>query len=215
MLNFDELLNETKVIAILRGIPSDKLTDVLDAIYAGGIKLAEITYDRTGAVTDDETAANIGRAAAHTNGKMLIGAGTVLNKKQVAMTAEAGGSFIISPDTNTEVIEATKAADLISLPGAMTVSEICTALRAGADYVKLFPANTLPPSFVKAVLAPMRGAKLLAVSGVTPENIPDYLKAGCVGFGIGTNIANKALAESGRFDLITENAKKFIEVCKI
>ncbi len=215
MLNFSELLNETKIITILRGIPSDKLTDVLDALYAGGIRLAEITYDRTGDVKNEDTAANIGRAVAHTKGRMLIGAGTVLDRRQVAMTAEAGGSFIISPDTNPEVIEATKAAGLISLPGAMTVTEVCTALRHGADYVKLFPANILPPSFVKAVLAPLRGAKLLAVSGVTTENIPEYLKAGCVGFGVGTNIANKALAESGRFDLIAENAKNFIEACKV
>ena len=130
------------------------------------------------------------------------------------MTAAVGGKFIISPDTNPAVIEATKQAGLISLPGAMTVTEVCTAVNAGADYVKLFPSNVLGPAFVKAILAPLKNAKLIAVSGITTDNIPDYLKAGCVGFGIGTNIVSAQLAEAARFDVIAENARKFIEACK-
>lgn len=214
MLDFNKLFNETKVIAILRGVPSEKLTNVLDALYEGGIRLAEITYDSTGAVPAEVTAADIGRAVKHTEGKMLIGAGTVLYEEQVKLTASVGGRFIISPDTNPEIIKATKNAGLLSLPGAMTVTEVCTALAAGADYVKLFPANVLGPSFVKAVLAPMKGAKLIAVSGVSPENIPEYLKAGCVGFGIGSNIVSSAAVASDDYKSITDSARKFVEACK-
>lgn len=214
MLNFNEILSETKIIAILRGVPSHMLTDVLDALYAGGVRLAEITYDQTDTIPDEGTASDIGRAVIHTSGRMLIGAGTVLKPEQVTMTQAVGGKFIISPDTNPAVIEASKAAGLVSLPGAMTVTEVCTAVTAGADYVKLFPANILGPAFVKAILAPLRNAKLLAVGGVSPANIPDYLAAGCVGFGIGSNIVTPALCESGRLDLITLNAKNFIEACK-
>ena len=214
MLNFEELFNETKIIAILRGIPSDKLIPTLDALYEGGVRLAEITYDNTDTVPDEGTASDIGRAVMHTEGRMLIGAGTVLRQNQVTMTAAVGGRFIISPDTNPAIIEATKNAGLLSLPGAMTVTEVCSAVAAGADYVKLFPVNVLGPSFVKAILAPLRNAKLIAVGGITPENIPEYLKAGCIGFGIGTNIANSKLASEGKFDVIAENARKFIEACK-
>ncbi len=214
MKNFHELFEETKVIAILRGVPSNQLTNVLDALYAGGIRLAEITYDQTDTIPDEATASDIGRAVMHTEGRMLIGAGTVLRQNQVTMTQAVGGKFIISPDTAPSIIEATKQAGLVSLPGAMTVTEVCTAVNAGADYVKLFPANVLGPAFVSAVLAPLRNAKLIAVSGVTPENIPAYLKAGCVGFGIGSNIVNSATVAAGRFDLITENARKFVEACR-
>ena len=214
MLNFNELFNQTKIIAILRGIPSDKLIPTLDALYEGGIRLAEITYDNTDTIPDEGTASDIGKAVMHTEGKMLIGAGTVLRPNQVTMTAAVGGKFIISPDTNPAIIEATKAQGLISLPGAMTVSEVCTAVAAGADYVKLFPANVLGPAFVKAVLAPLGNAKLVAVSGITVESIPEYLNAGCIGFGIGNNIANGKLANEGKFDVIAENARKFIEACR-
>lgn len=214
MKSFTEFFEETKMIAILRGIPSDKLTDVLDAIYDGGIRLAEITYDRTGSVSDGETVQNIKRAATHTEGRMYIGAGTVLTEKQVSLTGEAGGSFIISPDTNPHVIKATKDAGLWSLPGAMTISEIVTAHNAGADFVKLFPADAFGPSYVKAVLAPLKGIKLVAVSGITPENIPEYLKAGCVGFGIGSAIANTALVKEGKLDAIRENARRYAEACR-
>lgn len=214
MLDFHQLLNQTKIIAILRGVPSDMLCPVLDALYDGGIRLAEITYDQTDEVPDEGTASDIGRAVIHTEGRMLIGAGTVLKPEQVIMTQAVGGRFIISPDTNEAVIRATKENGLVSLPGAMTVTEVCQAVSAGADYVKLFPANILGPAFVKAILAPLRNAKLLAVSGVTPANIPEYLDAGCMGFGIGTSIVNTALCTSGRLDLITQNAKNYIEAAK-
>ena len=214
MLNFEELFSQTKVIAILRDVPSDILTDVLDALYEGGVRLAEITFDRTGATPDSVTAENIARAVRHTDGKMLIGAGTVLTCEQVALTREAGGRFIISPDTCPEVIRTTKENGLLSLPGAMTMSEVCTALRSGADYVKLFPADTLGIPFIKALLAPLRGTKLIAVSGVTPQNIPEYLAAGCVGVGIGSGIVNTALCKARDFDAIEMRAKAYIEACK-
>lgn len=214
MQNFEELFNETKIIAILRGVPSDILTDVLDALYKGGVRLAEITYDRTGATPDSAIADNIARAVKYTDSKMLIGAGTVLTCEQVALTREAGGRFIISPDTCPEVISATKENGLLSLPGAMTISEVCTALRSGADYVKLFPADVLGTGFIKALLAPLRGTKIIAVSGVTPENIPEYLGAGCVGVGIGSGIVNTALCKARDFDGIEKRAREYIEACK-
>ena len=214
MQNFEEIFNSTKVIAILRNIPSDKLTKTLDALYAGGIRLAEITYDRTGATSDSETAKNIARAVKYTEGKMLIGAGTVLTCEQVELTKKAGGKFIISPDTCPEVIKATKENGLLSLPGAMTMSEVCTALRAGADFVKLFPCDVLGIGFIKALLAPLRGTKLIAVSGISPENAGEYIAAGCVGIGVGSGIANAKLCNEGKYDVITERAKAYVEACK-
>ena len=134
--------------------------------------------------------------------------------RQAELTAEAGGAFVISPNTDAEVIKRTKELGMVSIPGALTPTEIVAADHAGADFVKLFPANVLGPSFVKAVLAPMKGAKLIAVSGVSPENIPEYLKAGCVGFGIGSNIVSSAAVASDDYKSITDSARKFVEACK-
>ena len=103
---------------------------------------------------------------------------------------------------------------MISMPGAMTVSEVCDAVNAGADYVKLFPVSVLGPGFVKAILAPLRNAKLVAVSGVTPNNIDEYLTSGCVGAGIGTGFFTTAMLEENRFDLVAQNIQSYVQAIK-
>lgn len=199
-----------KVIVIVRGVAKEKLIPLADAMYDGGIRLLEITYDATGKTSDEETAENIAMLAKEFEGRMLIGAGTVLKESQVELTAKAGGKFIISPDTNKAVIERTRALGLVSMPGALTPTEIADAHRYGADFVKLFPVSTFGTEYVKAVKAPLSHIKLLAVGGVDENNIKDYAKAGACGFGIGSNIVNKKLIEEGAFDKITELARDFL-----
>ena len=214
MKSFDELFSRTRVVAILRKVEPSLLCDVLDALYDGGIRLAEITYDHSGEISDETIAKNIRAAHEHMSGRMYIGAGTVTRASQVELTASVGGSFIISPNTDAEIIKLSRKHGLISMPGAMTVSEISTALDAGADYVKLFPASSLGPKFVKAVLAPFSDARLVAVSGVTPENMREYLDAGCVGFGIGSGIVQSALLSKRDFNAISENARRYVDAAR-
>ncbi|MBQ2710123.1 MAG: 2-dehydro-3-deoxyphosphogluconate aldolase [Clostridia bacterium] len=209
-MNFHELFSETKLVAILRGVPSDQLFELLDCLYESGIRLAEITYDATDDIPDEVTASDIGRAATYMEDRMLIGAGTVIRREQVELTKAMGGKFIISPNMDPEIIRYTKELDMISMPGAMTVSEVCDAVNAGADYVKLFPVSVLGPGFVKAILAPLRNAKLVAVSGVTPNNIDEYLRAGCVGAGIGTGFFTPEQVMARRYDLIAQNVQNFV-----
>ena len=128
---------------------------------------------------------------------MLIGAGTVLTEQQVALTRQAGGKFIISPDTNEQVIRATRAADLVSIPGALTPSEAMTAHRAGADFVKLFPVSSMGPAYVKAVRAPLSHIRFLAVGGVNLNNLSDFLAAGACGVGMGIGEAEKQALAKG------------------
>lgn len=213
-MNFHELFHETKLVAILRGVPSDQLFELLDCLYDNGIRLAEITYDATDDIPDEMTASDIGRAATYMEGRMLIGAGTVIRREQVELTKAMGGKFIISPNMDPEIIRYTKELDMISMPGAMTVSEVCDAVNAGADYVKLFPVSVLGPGFVKAILAPLRNAKLVAVSGVTPNNIDEYLRAGCVGAGIGSGFFTPEQVKARRYDLIAQNVQNFANAIK-
>lgn len=206
---FDSILNN-KIVVIVRGVEKENLIPLAQAMYDGGIRLLEITYDATGKVTDEETAENIKMLSEYFEGKMYIGAGTVLTKEQVLLTKESGGKFIISPDANEEVIKYTKELGLVSMPGAFTPTEIQAAHRAGADFVKLFPITNMGPGYVKAVSAPLSHVKLIAVGGVDASNMAEFFKAGAVGFGLGSNIVNKTYIKEGRYDLITEEAKKCV-----
>lgn len=199
-----------KIIVIVRGIASDKLIPLAEAMYKGGIRFLEITYSADGSVSDDETAENIKTLSEHFKGRMHIGAGTVLTVHQVELTKNAGGEFIISPDTDCEVIRKTKELDMISMPGALSPSEIKAAHKYGADFVKLFPIVNLGIDYVKAIKAPLSHIKLLAVGGINESNISDYLKIGVCGFGIGSNIVSKKLIDEDNYSAITALAKKYV-----
>jgi len=203
-------IEKEKIVVIVRGVESEKLIPLAEAMYEGGIRLMEITYSANGSVSDEDTAKNIQMLSRHFDGRMLIGAGTVITEKQVELTKKAGGKFIISPDTYTEIIKKTRELGLVSMPGALTPSEIQQAHRAGADFVKLFPITNMGVDYVKAVKAPLSHIRLLAVGGIDENNISEYLKAGVCGFGIGTNIAKKALIDVGDYAAITELAKKYV-----
>lgn len=214
MIELIKKIEEEKIIVIVRGVKKENLIPLATAMYNGGIKLLELTYSANGSVSDEETAENIRILSEHFAGKMDIGAGTVLTEKQVELTKKAGGKFIISPDTYDKVIKKTKELGLVSMPGALTPSEIQSAHRAGADFIKLFPIDNLGVSYLKAVKAPLSHVKFLAVGGVDENNMSAYLKAGVCGFGIGSNIVKKDLIEKGDFDAITKLAKKYVSIVK-
>ncbi len=201
---------ENKLIAIIRGVKSEKLIPMAEALYKGGIRLLEITYSADGSTPDNVTAENIKTLAEHFKGRMFIGAGTVLTPEQVRLTRAAGGQFIISPNVNEEVIRETYRLGMVSMPGALTPTEIAAAQSYGADFVKLFPITNLGAGYVKAVKAPLSNVKLLAVGGIDENNMQEYLKAGAVGFGIGSNLTDKKLIEAEDWDGLTRLAEKFV-----
>lgn len=203
-------IEEKKIIVIVRGVEKNKLIPLAEAMYKGGIRFLEITYSADKKVSDEETAENIKMLSEHFGGRMYIGAGTVLTEEQVAITKKAGGQFIISPDTVPEVIRKTKELGMISIPGAVTPSEITTAVKSGADFVKLFPANNLGAAYIKAITAPLCNVKLLAVGGIDENNMSEYLKSGVCGFGIGGNIVKKQLIDAGDFAAIEKLAEKYV-----
>ena len=207
-------VKEEKLIVIVRGCAPDKLIPLARAMYEGGVRLIEITYSANGSISDEDTAKSIALLSKEFEGKMLVGAGTVLTEKQVELTKEAGGKFIISPNTDKAVIEKTRALSLVSMPGAFSPTEICDAYKYGADFVKLFPIAELPVSYVKAIRAPISHIPMLAVGGVDLNNIPEYLKVGICGFGIGSSITDKKMIEEGNFEGITALARKYVSLIK-
>jgi len=205
-------IEQYKVIAILRGIRQDKLLPLAQALYDGGIRLLEVTYSADGHIADEVTASSIRQLSAHFQNKLLIGAGTVLTPNQVRLTKKAGGLFVISPNTDEEVIKESNLRGLVSIPGALTPTEIADAKKAGADFVKLFPASVLGSEYIKAIKAPLSHVKLLAVGGIDETNMTDYLNAGACGIGVGSNITNKEKIANSDWAGITALAKKYTEV---
>ena len=205
-------IQKEKLIVIVRGIEKEKLIPLAEALWEGGVRLLEVTYSADGRVSDEETAARIGMLASHFEGRMFIGAGTVLSERQVELTHRAGGCFIISPDTYEGVIQRTKQLGMVSIPGALTPSEITRALRAGADFVKLFPITSLGTSYVKAIRAPLSHARLLAVGGIDENNMADYLACGIAGFGVGSNIIDKRMLAENDYSGVTSLAKTYTAV---
>ncbi len=203
----DTILSK-KLIVIVRNLENENIFDFAKAVYKAGIRLLEITYDADG--TKNEQTATAIKMLSENFDDMYIGAGTVLTEEQVELTKMAGGKFIISPNVCKKVIEKTREIGLVSMPGALTPSEIYDAHTYGADFVKMFPAVNLGPEYIKAVQAPLSNIKLLAVGGINENNMSDYLNAGVCGFGIGSNIVNKTLIESGNFDAITALAEKYV-----
>ncbi len=206
-----EQIENNKIIVIVRGVEKNKLIWLVQAMYDGGIRLVECTYDASGKISDEEIADNIKMLCDYFKDKMIIGAGTVLTEKQVELTKKAGGKFIISPDVNTQVITYTKSRGLVSIPGAITPTEVATAHRAGADFIKLFPIDLYGPQYIKTLCAPLSNVRVLAVSGITTDNVNDYLKAGASGVGVGSGIVNKKLIDENDFEAITKLAKGYIE----
>ena len=214
MENVIATIEQEKIIVIVRGVERENLIPLAQAMYNGGIKLLEVTYSANGAVSDEDTAEDIRILSEYFKDKMFIGAGTVLTEKQVELTFKAGGKFIISPDSCKEVIEKTKELGLVSIPGAITPTEMQQAHRFGADFIKIFPITSLGPDYVKAIKAPLSHLKILAVGGVDVDNISTYLKAGVCGFGLGSNIIDKKKIKDKDWEGITTLAKKYIDLVK-
>lgn len=174
---------ERNIVAILRGIEPDQVIEVGGMLIKGGITKIEVPLN------SPDPLRSIELLAKQYENQALIGAGTVLNPDEVINVKNAGGRLIVSPDTNTDVILATKKLGLLSYPGCMTPTECFSALRAGADGLKIFPGHLVGPAGVKAIRAVLPPAtEMLAVGGVDATNMEEWKHAGADGFGIGTSL---------------------------
>ena len=199
---FEKYMAECPAVAILRGITNDEVTTVCDVLYEAGIRLLEIPLNSPDAFK------SIAIAAEHCKGRMAVGAGTVLTVEDVNGVRNANGTFIISPNTDVDVIRETKRLGMLSIPGFFTASEGFTAIKAGADYLKLFPA-ILGPGYVKDLKAVIK-APIMAVGGVNAGNIPEFLKV-CCGVGIGS-----ALYKAGKsIEDIRKDALEIVKSVKV
>jgi 2-dehydro-3-deoxyphosphogalactonate aldolase len=196
-----ESLDALPLIAILRGLTPDEAVEVGEAIVAAGFTCLEVPLN------SPQPLESIRRLRAALDGRALVGAGTVLTPEAARQVAEAGGQLVISPNTNAEVIRQTKALGLLSLPGFFTPSEAFVALDAGADALKLFPAEIAGPKGLKAVRAILpAGTRVYAVGGVDPDSMEGWRAAGASGFGIGSAVFKPGQSA----EQIGRNAQAFV-----
>ena len=194
-VRFAEAFAACPLVAILRGLTPAEAEGVGDALVDAGFTLLEVPLN------SPDPLVSIAAMAKRYAGRAMVGAGTVLTPDAVAQVAEAGGELIISPNTNTDVIRASVARGLVSLPGYYTPSEGFAALGAGAHALKLFPADGASPAFLKAQRAVLpKATRVLAVGGISPDTMAPWRAAGADGFGLGSNLyrAGKSVADVAR-----------------
>jgi len=200
-----ELIRKEKIIAIARGVRIDHVVDLAEALFAGGIKMLEVTCNTDGVF---EMVKLLRHKMA---GRMCIGAGTAITTDLCEKAIKAGAEFIIAPDTNTEAIDYCVKGDIAILPGAATATEILTAKRHGAKMVKIFPASALGVDYIKALRAPIDDVDFVAVDGVRPENMAEFFAAGCLAVGVGTSVVRREFIEKGNWGAITEVAVQYVQ----
>lgn len=204
-MTFQEALKACNLVAILRGIKPEEAEAVGEVLIEAGWRIIEVPLN------SPDPLKSIEKLVKRFGDQALIGAGTVLTPAQVADVAATGAKVIISPNANVEVIKASRAAGMVSLPGVATPTEAFAAIEAGASGIKAFPAEAIPPYVIKAWKAVLpKDIPVLAVGGVTPENMAVYTQAGTAGFGIGSSLYKPGddLASIG------QKAREFIDAMR-
>lgn len=208
-----QLIEQNKVIVIVRGQYGEKLLKLARALYDGGIRMLEITFDQSDPDNLTKTPEAIKLISTEIP-DMLVGAGTVMTTAQIDAAVSAGARYIISPNTDEEVIRHTREKGVVSIPGAMTPSEIAAANKYGADFVKVFPVCDLGVAYIKNIRAPLSHIKLVATAGVNEKNFADFLNAGMIGAGISGRLTDKQLVAQGDFAELTKRAEAFVKIAK-
>jgi 2-dehydro-3-deoxyphosphogluconate aldolase/(4S)-4-hydroxy-2-oxoglutarate aldolase len=204
-----QTLEEVGLIPVLRASSVQLGHALVDAMMAGGVTVVEVTMTVPNALT-------LLRELKQRHGKkLLLGSGTVTDATQAAATIDAGAEFVVSPSLHLDVIAKTRELGRVSIPGALTPTEVIAAWRAGADYVKIFPCSAMGgASYLKSLLAPFPELKLIPTGGVTLQTAPDFLKAGARALGVGTDLVNAAAIAEGKPDLVTNTARTYLEAIR-
>jgi 2-dehydro-3-deoxyphosphogluconate aldolase/(4S)-4-hydroxy-2-oxoglutarate aldolase len=200
-----DAITQCGVVAVVRLDNARRGREVAMALADGGVTAIEIT------MTVPNAAQLISELSASLPADILIGAGTVVDAATARKVIDAGARFVVGPVFSPDVIAECHRHDVPAMPGCFTPTEILAAWDAGADIVKVFPATALGPAFIKDVRAPLPQVKLMPTGGVTKQNAGDWIRAGAVAIGAGSALVDPKAVSEGRFDLITANAKQFVE----
>jgi len=205
-VSYIQQLEESKIIAIMRGVDPGDVFAIAKALKKGGVKVFEVTLDSPNALDV------IKQLSEEAEDDMLVGAGTVLDPESARMAIHSGAKFIISPTMNINTIEMTKRYGALSIPGCLTPTEILTAYEHGADIVKVFPAGTMGPRYFKDVAGPLSQIPLMATGGINEENMLDFLDTGIIAVGLGSSLVPKEISDDTDLERLTEKAVELVQM---
>jgi len=199
------LLTNPGIIAVVRTDRPEQVLPICEALLAGGVLAIEITLTVPRALEAI-------RKASQQFGRAVIGVGTVLDAESCGAAIAAGAEFVVSPITKLEILEAAHAANRPIMLGAYTPTEAQAAHEAGADFIKIFPADKLGPAYIRALRAPLPHLRIVPTGGVDLGTAADFLKAGCVALGVGSSLLTSAILRTTDWPELTRLAKAFVEI---
>lgn len=209
MNNLLKQIEENGIVAVIRGAQPENILPIARSLKAGGVTTLEIT------VETPKVLSLIEQVSEEFGDEVIVGAGTVLDPETARAAIMAGAKFIFSPTVNTETIKVAKRYGVISIPGALTPTEILTAYEHGADLIKVFPANVFGPSYLKDIHGPLPQIPLMPTGGLTVDNVGDYIKNGAVAAGIGSSLVNtKKPMDDNYFKELEKTARAFTDAVK-
>ncbi|WP_117595552.1 bifunctional 4-hydroxy-2-oxoglutarate aldolase/2-dehydro-3-deoxy-phosphogluconate aldolase [Haloprofundus halophilus] len=195
---------ENGVVGIVRGVNPDRTIEVVDALVEGGVDTVEITADTAGVLdTLGAVASTFDRSEA------LVGAGTVLDSETARAVLLAGASFVVTPSFDPGVVETCNRYGAVVAPGVQTPTEAVRAHEAGADLLKIFPASSLGPDYVRSLGGPLPQLPLVPTGGVSLDNVEAYVEAGAAAVGVGSSLVDSEAIAAGAYDVLTERAERF------
>jgi 2-dehydro-3-deoxyphosphogluconate aldolase/(4S)-4-hydroxy-2-oxoglutarate aldolase len=202
------LLTNPGIIAVVRTNTTEQIPPICEALLAGGVIAIEITFTVPNALNA------IREASRRFGTNALIGAGTVLDATDCRAATDAGAQFVVSPVTKLEIVEAAHAAGKPVMLGAYTPTEAQTAYEAGADFIKIFPADKLGPSYIKALRAPLPHLKIVPTGGVDLNTAADFLRAGCAALGVGGSLLTAEILKTNNWPELTRLARAYVEIAE-
>lgn len=203
-----KLLENTRIIAIVRGVEEQHIVGLAEALLEGGIPVMEVTLNTPGAL------GMIARLQEQYGDRMYIGAGTVLDLDDAKRALAGGASYLVTPNMDEEVIRYAAERNAPIFPGAMTPTEVVKAWKAGATAVKIFPGASLGIGYIKELMGPLNDIPMMAVGGVTESNIDEFMRIGCYGVGIGGSLVNLKEIAEGNYEWIRNKAERLVEAAK-
>jgi 2-dehydro-3-deoxyphosphogluconate aldolase / (4S)-4-hydroxy-2-oxoglutarate aldolase len=196
------------IVAVMRAASGERLADVAEGLLAGGVEVMEVTFTVPAAHRVLE------QLAQRLGGRILLGAGTVLDPETARIALLSGAEFIVSPTVNFDVIRLCHRYDKLVLPGAFTPTEILGAWEAGADVVKIFPSDVAGPAYLKALRGPLPQVRMMPTGGVNIETAAAFLRAGAFALGIGGSLVDAAAVAAGDLATIEQLARQYVEIVR-
>lgn len=207
-MDMKEILNDNPICAIMRNIPMQKAEEYAKAAYRGGVRMFEV------AMNTPDGAEQISMLRKVFGDKAYIGAGTVINMERCKIAEAAGAQFFLTPNTAECTLDYCRDRNIPLLPGVFTPTDVGICIDYGYSVMKLFPAGDMPMSYIRSLKGPFDGTEYVAVGGVKLDNISDFIKAGFVGVGIGSNLIPKEMVESDDWETAEKYVKKYFEQLK-